>query len=92
MSAIQRLRTAVDDYAHDKITTEAFCALWHEQGGRLCDRLPETYRRALEDALMRIESSRLFTGESCSFSRESLLHVFGVWLERAEARLQDHED
>lgn len=92
MSAIEQLRGAVDDYAHDKISTDAFCALWREQGGRLCERLPETYSRALDDALMRIESSRLFAGDSCSFSRESLLHVFGVWLERAESRLQDRED
>lgn len=37
--------------------------------------------------LMRIESSRLFSADSCSFSRESLLDAFGVWLDKAEAKL-----
>jgi hypothetical protein len=48
--------------------------------------LPPQYRKALDDMLMRVESSRLFSGDSCSFSRESLLEAFGVWLEKAALR------
>jgi hypothetical protein len=81
------LQKSVVDYGADAISTDAFISLWRKQGGALCERLPPTYQRALDDMIMRIESSRLFSGDSCSFSRESLLEAFGTWLEKAEARL-----
>jgi len=69
------------------IGTDAFVALWRDEGGALCEQLPPQYRRALDDILMRIESSRLFSGDSCSFSRESLLEALETWLEKAGMRL-----
>ncbi|MFT3735822.1 MAG: hypothetical protein QM776_12485 [Rhodocyclaceae bacterium] len=82
-----QLRQSLSAYAADTLSTDAFVALWREQGGGLCDQLPPAYRRALDDMLMRIESSRLFSGDSCSFSRESLLEAFTLWLDKAEAKL-----
>jgi hypothetical protein len=84
------LRKSLVDYGADAIGTDAFVALWRTQGGALCERLPPAYLRALDDMIMRIESSRLFSGDSCSFSRESLLEAFGTWLEKADARLASH--
>jgi len=83
----ERLRQSLIHYAADTLSTDAFVGLWREQGGALCEQLPPAYRKALDDMLMRVESSRLFSGDSCSFSRESLLEAFTVWLDKAEAKL-----
>ena len=45
--------------------------------------LPQKYQDALEQVLSRIESSSLFTEESCSFSKKDLAQALGVWLEKA---------
>jgi hypothetical protein len=81
------LRQSLIDYGADAISTDAFVALWRKKGGALCSQLPPQYLKALDDMLMRIESSRLFSGDSCSFSRESLTDALGVWLDKATARL-----
>ena len=84
--ATASLRAALDEYRRDAMTTDKFVALWREQGGQLCTRLPMAYRTALDDLLMRTESSRLFSGDSCSFSRDSLMDAFTLWLDKAELR------
>ncbi|HSD38093.1 MAG TPA: hypothetical protein VLC92_11340 [Rhodocyclaceae bacterium] len=81
------LSLSLIDYGKDAISTDAFVALWRKQGGALCEQLPPQYLKALDDMLMRIESSRLFSGDSCSFSRDTLLGSLAVWLEKAGARL-----
>lgn len=49
--------------------------------------LPERYAQVLLPLLDRLESSALFTEESCSFSQEDLrTHLFG-WVEKAKAKL-----
>ncbi len=45
--------------------------------------LPPKYHEALEGVLSRIESSSLFTEESCSFSKKVLAHALNVWLSKA---------
>jgi hypothetical protein len=45
--------------------------------------LPQKYQDALDQVLSRIESSSLFTEESCSFSKKDLANALGVWLEKA---------
>lgn len=46
--------------------------------------LPQKYPDALEGVLSRIESSSLFTEESCSFSKKDLAHALEVWLIKAD--------
>jgi hypothetical protein len=46
--------------------------------------LPQKYQDALESVLTRIESSSLFTEESCSFSKKDLAHALNVWLEKSQ--------
>ena len=46
-------------------------------------RLPEKYSDALDSVLSRIESSSLFTEESCSFSKKDLALALNVWLSKA---------
>ena len=51
--------------------------------------LPERYRQVLLQLLDRLESSALFTEESCSFSQEDLrTHLYG-WVDKARAQLQN---
>ena len=44
--------------------------------------LPEKYGAALENVLSRVESSSLFTEESCSFSKKDLANALSIWLEK----------
>jgi hypothetical protein len=46
--------------------------------------LPEKYGTALENVLSRVESSSLFTEESCSFSKKDLANALRVWLEKVQ--------
>ncbi len=48
------------------------------------DQLPEKYLVALESVISRIESSSLFTEESCSFSKKDLASALKFWLEKAQ--------
>ena len=45
--------------------------------------LPERYSQVLGQLLMQVESSALFTEESCSFSRGDLSDALGLWLAKA---------
>ncbi len=69
---------------------------WLEGGGTPVDlikvfrvfykdsQLPEKYGAALENVLSRVESSSLFTEESCSFSKKDLANALNVWLEKVQ--------
>lgn len=46
--------------------------------------LPEKYAVALESVLSRVESSSLFTKESCSFSKKDLANALSIWLEKVQ--------
>jgi len=46
--------------------------------------LPQKYSDILESVLSRLESSSLFTEESCSFSKKDLAAALSLWLEKAE--------
>ncbi len=47
--------------------------------------LPARYGEVLERILTQLESSALFSEESCSFSQADLLQALGDWLAKAEA-------
>lgn len=50
--------------------------------------LPPRYGEVLLNLLDRLESSALFTEESCSFSRKDLLDHLQGWVDQARTRLQ----
>ena len=50
--------------------------------------LPERYGTVLLQLLDRLESSALFTEESCSFSQSDLYAHLQGWLQKAHAQLQ----
>lgn len=46
-------------------------------------KLPQKYSDVLESVLSRLESSSLFTEESCSFSKKDLVAALSLWLQKA---------
>jgi hypothetical protein len=53
--------------------------------------LPERFNEVLSQLLNRLESSALFTEESCSFSQQDLLDSLQLWLDKARLQLQKTE-
>lgn len=49
--------------------------------------LPARYREVLLNLLDRLESSALFSEESCSFSQKDLLDSLQMWVDKARAQL-----
>ena len=54
----------------------------------LLQALPARYAEVLLDLLHRLESSALFSEESCSFSQHDLLANLELWAEKAQAQLE----
>lgn len=50
--------------------------------------LPERFKEVLLQLLDRLESSALFTEESCSFSHSGLLDSLQMWIDKAQQQLQ----
>ena len=53
----------------------------------LLEALGPRYREVLLQLLDRLESSALFSEESCSFSQQGLLDNLQIWLDKAHGRL-----
>lgn len=64
-----------------------FARLLRDTASPLCTQLPPRFAEVLEDLCMRLESSQLFSGDSCSFSDRELLDGVGFWIERARLRM-----
>lgn len=79
------LKELLQDWLADRrqvqVVIDSFRAYYRDSG------LPEQFGRALEGILQRLESSSLFTEESCSFSKKDLANALGFWLEKAQAKL-----
>lgn len=73
--------TALDDLAAGRLDTAAFCARW--RGLPLPAGLPPRFADVRDMLLDRLESSQLFSGESCSFSQADLLDGLRQWLDAA---------
>ena len=54
----------------------------------LVSSLPPQFGEVLNNILDRLESSALFTEESCSFSQTGLLENLEVWIQKADERLK----
>ena len=69
------------------LSPAVFCARARAQTAlRQC--LPPRYDAVLLNLLDRLESSALFTEESCSFSQRELHDSLALWLEKARAQLE----
>ncbi len=63
------------------LDAHAFCAAWRALP--LPAALPPRYAQVRDQLLDRIESSALFSGESCSFSQADLADALQQWLDKA---------
>lgn len=77
--ALQQLRS-------DALGVAAFSRLAQDQPG-LRAALPPRYSEVLQQLLDRLESSALFSEESCSFSQKELLDSLQQWLDHAQRQL-----
>ncbi len=78
-NALQQLRS-------DGLGVAAFSRLAQDQP-ELRAALPPRYTEVLQQLLDRLESSALFTEESCSFSQKELLDSLQQWLDQAQRQL-----
>ena len=87
----QQLQTALAQLRLESLDTAAFSYLVQSQQA-LRNALPERFEEVLMQLLNRLESSALFTDESCSFSRHDLLDSLQLWLDKAGQTLQAQAD
>ena len=81
------LQAALQQLRGDTLGVAAFSQLAMQQQS-LASALPERFNEVLAQLLNRLESSALFTEESCSFSRADLLDSLQLWLDKAALYLQ----
>ena len=67
-------------------TTARMVQIWREQAAQLP--LPARYGEVLNGQLDRMESSALFSEESCSFSHKDQLDALKIWLEKAHQQMR----
>lgn len=77
---------AFAQFQRGELRAAPFSALAREQT-LLRQTLPTPYRVVLDQLLDRVESSALFTDESCSFSQQGLMDHLQVWLDKAAQQL-----
>lgn len=80
------LRFSLEQMHSSRMKTGDFILQWRDKNP-LLPQLPEKYHRVLDDLLMRLESSQLFSGEACAFSQTDLLNSLQTWLDKAEQYL-----
>jgi len=84
---LDRLQTALQQLRGDTLNVAAFSQIATQQQS-LAVALPERFNEVLSQLLNRLESSALFTEESCSFSQQDLLDSLQLWLDKARLQLQ----
>ncbi|WP_332774513.1 hypothetical protein [Polaromonas sp.] len=84
---LSSLQAALQQLRSDSLTVAAFSRLAQSQT-MLVAALPPRYNEVLLQLLDRLESSALFTEESCSFSQKDLLDSLQLWLDKAQLQLR----
>ena len=83
---LEALQEALGALAQSQLTAASFSALAEKQVTLLAA-LPPRYTDVLTQLLTRLESSALFTEESCSFSHKDLVDSLQMWLDKARGLL-----
>lgn len=84
---LQQLRSGFEQLAQTQITASAL-GQQARAATTLLQALPPRYGEVLLNLLDRLESSALFTEESCSFSQTDLLDNLQTWADKAQAQLE----
>ncbi len=85
-AALAPLHQALAQLRADALGVQAFCAQARAQA-QLLAALPPRYGEVWLGLIDRLESSALFSEESCSFSQSSLLDNLDSWLAQAAHKL-----
>ena len=83
---LQQLRSGLAQLAQSQTSASALGQL-ARSATALLQALPARYGEVLLNLLDRLESSALFTEESCSFSQKDLLDNLQTWAQKAEDQL-----
>ena len=86
MNDLDSMQSALDRLRAGQLGVQAFSAQLRAHEA-LIQRLPGKYGIVLTDLLDRLESSALFTEESCSFSQGGLLDNLQLWIDKARSAL-----
>ena len=86
LSHLAALRQALTDLRQDALSVQGFSAIARAQDD-LLQALPPAFGPVWHQLLDRLESSALFSEESCSFSHGDLLDSLALWLDKAALRL-----
>jgi len=87
-STLLHLRETLNQARAGQITVHQF-SLTARQHSDLLTQLPPQFETVLFNLLDRLESSALFSEESCSFSQQDLLDSVQLWIDKASAKLPD---
>ena len=86
-SALDQLHNALEQVRDGSLQTRDFCHMARGQAV-LLGALPERYQTVWLGLIDRMESSALFTEESCSFSQTELIDSLSIWLDKAQQLLE----
>ena len=86
LHSLHTLRQALADLRSHALTDRAFVQTAREQT-HLFGALPPKFETVWLNLVDRLESSALFTEESCSFSQTDLLDSLAMVLDKAQAQL-----
>lgn len=85
---LRQLKNLSDQLENNEFEhTQAMIAAFRAEKQVLAE-LPAVFEAALESILERLESTAMFSGESCSFSQQDMLLALGVWLDKASSYLR----
>ena len=85
-SKLSALGQSLAQLRADALGVAAFCAQARAQDALLAA-LPPRFGEVWLGLLDRLESSALFSEESCSFSQSALLDNLDLWMQKAAAQL-----
>jgi len=80
------LQSALNDLRSGASSVQAFSQMGRQQDA-LLQALPPQFAPVWHSLLDRLESSALFSEESCSFSHSELLDSLKLWLDKASQQL-----
>ncbi len=83
---LDTFQTALHELAQGSLAAAAFSAMAEKQVTLLAS-LPPRYAEVMTGLLTRLESSALFTEESCSLSHKDLMGSLQMWVDKAQEYL-----
>lgn len=83
---LEALQAALGQFDAGQLSAPALSAQARGHGALLAA-LPPQFETVLLQLLDRLESSALFSEESCSFSQKDLLDNLRLWAQKAQAKL-----